>query len=100
MKRDRFRAWHLPAGGGERHPKPGGGAGQGHRGKDALALWDRESLFRSYARLSAARISLAACGSLQSLREGPVISAILVGYIILGFSTVFNYFHSERGLAD
>ena len=47
MKRDRFRAWHLPAGGGERHPKPGGGAGQGHRGKDALALWDRESLIRS-----------------------------------------------------
>ena len=31
---------------------------------------------------------------------GAVISAILVGSIILTFSTVFNYFHSERWLAD
>ena len=31
---------------------------------------------------------------------GAAISAILVGSIILTFSTVFNYFHSERWLAD
>jgi uncharacterized membrane protein YczE len=50
--------------------------------------------------LSTARISLAAFGSIRGLREGTVISAILAGYIILAFSTVSNYFHSQRGLAD
>ena len=46
--------------------------------------------FDSTLVLSAAVISLVAFGSIRGLREGTVISAILVGYIILGFGILFT----------
>jgi uncharacterized membrane protein YczE len=56
--------------------------------------------FDSTLVLSAAFISLAAFGSIRGLREGTVISAILVGYIILGFSILFTRFELGKWLAD
>ena len=47
-------------------------------------------MFDSTLVLSAAVISLVAFGSIRGLREGTVISAILVGYIILGFGILFT----------
>jgi uncharacterized membrane protein YczE len=41
---------------------------------------------------SAAMISLCAFGSIKGLREGTVISAVLVGYITKVFSTVIERF--------
>lgn len=57
-------------------------------------------LFDSTLVLSAVCISLVAFGSIQGLREGTVISAILVGYIILGFSIIFTRFNLQTWLEN
>ena len=56
--------------------------------------------FDSTLVLSAACISLVAFGSIQGLREGTVISAILVGYIILGFGIIFTRFDLGKWLEN
>ena len=56
--------------------------------------------FDSTLVLSAALISLVAFGSIQGLREGTVISAILVGYIILGFGIIFTRFDLGKWLEN
>jgi uncharacterized membrane protein YczE len=56
--------------------------------------------FDSTLVLSAIIISLAAFQSIRGLREGTVISAILVGYIILGFSILFSRFELGKWLED
>jgi uncharacterized protein len=56
--------------------------------------------FDSTLVLSAAVISLAAFGSIRGLREGTVISAILVGYIILAFSILFARFELGKWFED
>jgi uncharacterized membrane protein YczE len=56
--------------------------------------------FDSTLVLSAVLISLAAFGSIRGLREGTVISAILVGYIILAFSILFARFELGKWLED
>ena len=56
--------------------------------------------FDSTLVLSAALISLVAFGSIQGLREGTVISAILVGYIILGFGSIFTRFDLGKWLEN
>lgn len=48
----------------------------------------------------AAVISLAAFGTVEGFREGTVISAILVGYIILGITLVYSRYGLEKWLAD
>jgi len=48
----------------------------------------------------AAVISLAAFGTVEGFREGTVISAILVGYIILGITLVYSRYGMEKWLAD
>ena len=48
----------------------------------------------------AAIISLAAFGTVEGFREGTVISAILVGYIILGITLVYSRYGMEKWLAD
>jgi uncharacterized protein len=49
---------------------------------------------------AAALISLAAFGTIEGFREGTVISAILVGYIILGIAFVYARYGCEKWLAD
>ena len=48
----------------------------------------------------AAVISLAAFGTVEGFREGTVISAILVGYIILGITLVYSRYGLEKWLAE
>jgi len=72
---------HLPPGRSKCHHESGEGC-QSHRHKDREAVWDRESLFRFHARCERRVISLVAFGSIRAC-GGTVISAILVGYIIL-----------------
>lgn len=57
-------------------------------------------LFDSTLVLSAVCISLVAFGSIRGLREGTVISAILVGYIILGFGIIFTRFDLGKWLEN
>jgi uncharacterized membrane protein YczE len=57
-------------------------------------------MFDSTLVAGAALISFAAFGTIQGLREGTVISAILVGYIILGFSILFTRFELGTWLED
>ena len=57
-------------------------------------------MFDSTLVAGAALISFAAFGTIQGLREGTVISAILVGYIILGFSILFTRFELGKWLED
>ena len=56
--------------------------------------------FDSTLVASAALISLAAFGTVEGFREGTVISAILVGYIILGITFVYSRYGLEKWLAD
>jgi uncharacterized membrane protein YczE len=56
--------------------------------------------FDSTLVFSAALISLVAFGSIRGLREGTVISAILVGYIILGFGIIFTRFDLGKWLEN
>ncbi len=56
--------------------------------------------FDSTLVLSAALISLAAFGTIEGLREGTVISAILVGYIILGFALFYTRYDLGKYLED
>ncbi|MFA6362044.1 YitT family protein [Methanoregula sp.] len=56
--------------------------------------------FDSTLVLSAVCISLVAFGSIRGLREGTVISAILVGYIILGFGIIFTRFDLGKWLEN
>ncbi|MFA7694375.1 MAG: DUF6198 family protein [Methanoregula sp.] len=56
--------------------------------------------FDSTLVASAALISFAAFGSIEGLREGTIISAILVGYIILGISLVYSRYGLEKWLGD
>jgi len=49
---------------------------------------------------SAAVISFAAFGTIKGLREGTVISAVLVGYIILGFALCYTRYNLGRYLKD
>jgi uncharacterized membrane protein YczE len=48
----------------------------------------------------AAVISLAAFGTVEGFREGTVISAILVGYIILGITFVYSRYGLGKWLAE
>lgn len=48
----------------------------------------------------AALISLAAFGTVEGFREGTVISAILVGYIILAFSIVYTRYDLKRWIGE
>jgi uncharacterized membrane protein YczE len=48
----------------------------------------------------AAVISFAAFGTIEGLREGTVISAVLVGYIILGFALCYTRYDLGRFLSD
>ena len=48
----------------------------------------------------AAAISIITLGSIQGLREGTVISAALVGYIIIGLGLIFNRFGFESWLTE
>ena len=57
-------------------------------------------MFDSTLVLSAALISCAAFGTSQGLREGTVISAILVGYIILGFALCYTRYDLGKYLED
>ena len=57
-------------------------------------------MFDSTLVLSAALISFAAFGTIQGLREGTVISAILVGYIILGFALCYTRYDLGKYLED
>jgi len=49
---------------------------------------------------SAAIISFAAFGHIEGLREGTVISAVLVGYIILGFALWYTRYDLKKYLED
>jgi uncharacterized membrane protein YczE len=57
-------------------------------------------MFDSTLVLSAAVISFAAFGTIQGLREGTVISAILVGYIILGFALCYTRYDLGKYLEE
>jgi uncharacterized membrane protein YczE len=57
-------------------------------------------MFDSTLVVSAAGISFAAFGTIQGLREGTVISAILVGYIILGFALCYTRYDLGKYLED
>jgi uncharacterized protein len=57
-------------------------------------------MFDSTLVLSAAGISFAAFGTIQGLREGTVISAILVGYVILGFALFYTRCDLGKYLED
>jgi uncharacterized membrane protein YczE len=57
-------------------------------------------MFDSTLVVSAAGISFAAFGTIQGLREGTVISAILVGYIILGFALFYTRYDLGKYLED
>jgi uncharacterized membrane protein YczE len=57
-------------------------------------------MFDSTLVVSAAGISFAAFGTIQGLREGTVISAILVGYIILGFALYYTRYDLGKYLED
>jgi uncharacterized membrane protein YczE len=48
----------------------------------------------------AAVISFAAFGTIEGLREGTVISAVLVGYIILGFALFYTRYDLGKYLQD
>ncbi|MGA2160589.1 MAG: hypothetical protein ABSG28_00110 [Methanoregula sp.] len=49
---------------------------------------------------SAAVIAFAAFGTIRRLREGTVISAVLVGYIILGFALWYTRNDLRKFLED
>ncbi|MGB8220593.1 MAG: DUF6198 family protein [Methanoregula sp.] len=57
-------------------------------------------MFDSTLVASAAVISFAAFGTIEGLREGTVISAILVGYIILGFALWYTRYDLGKYLDD
>ncbi|MGA2699309.1 MAG: DUF6198 family protein [Methanoregula sp.] len=57
-------------------------------------------MFDSTLVVSAAGISFVAFGTIQGLREGTVISAILVGYIILGFALFYTRYDLGKYLED
>jgi uncharacterized membrane protein YczE len=57
-------------------------------------------MFDSTLVASAAVISFAAFGTIQGLREGTVISAILVGYIILGFALCYTRYDLGKWLEN
>jgi uncharacterized membrane protein YczE len=57
-------------------------------------------MFDSTLVACAAVISFAAFGTIQGLREGTVISAILVGYIILGFALCYTRYDLGKYLDD
>ena len=56
--------------------------------------------FDSTLVASAALISFAAFGTVEGFREGTVISAILVGYIILGITFVYSRYGLEKWLGN
>ncbi|MFA5331779.1 MAG: DUF6198 family protein [Methanoregula sp.] len=66
----------------------------GHRFGIVKIVFDSSLVF------GAAIISFFTLGSIEGLREGTVVSALIVGYIILGLGVIFNRLDFEKWLAQ
>jgi uncharacterized protein len=75
---------------------PGEGVVKAIANKTGKEFGTIKIMFDSTLFLIAALISLSAFGTIKGLREGTIISAILVGYIVKIFSSVFEHFNFEE----
>jgi len=79
---------------------PGEGVVKAIAGKTGIRFGIVKIMFDTSLVCGAALISLLLFGTIERIREGTIISMLLVGYIIIVFSSIFRYCNVENWLAD